>query len=179
MEFLRALSLGEIPREPGLGLFVADGEAIDARTFLRHLSHHRSLPGQVVFVTTPVAFVPTLPADRRVRLADLGSGLFLATVHHGFDERPDVLAALAGLPGLDLDAPTTRYHIARKGPSRAALAALPAWRQALFRLRSRICMTPAEYFCLPQHQLVEVPCDAPIGPRCFVFAATGTARSRR
>lgn len=178
-EFLRVLPLGEIPREPGLGIFVADGEAIDAGTFLRHLSHRGSLPGQIVFVTTPVEFVPRLPADQRAWLADLGNGLFLATVHHGFDERPDVPAALASLPGLDLDAPTTRYHIVRKGPSRATLAALPAWRQALFMLRSSICMTPAEYFCLPQHQVMEVADDTPSGPRCFVFRATGAVRSRR
>ena len=105
--------------------------------------------------------------------------MFLATIRYGFNDRPDVPAALATLPGLDLDGPATRYHIARDGPSRASLAGMPAWRRGLFMLLSKVCTTAAEYFCLPGHRVVEIAADAPIRRRLFVSSTAGAAQLRR
>lgn len=181
VEFLGALPLDDIPREPGVGLFVASADAVDTATFLRYLARYRSLPERVVFVTTCVDDVPTLPASRRARLADLGGSRFLATIHYGFDDRPDVPAALATLPGrdLDLDGPATRYYVARDGPSHASLAGMPAWKRGLFMLLSKVCATPAEYFCLPGHRVVEIAADTPTRRRPFVASTTGAAQFRR
>ena len=179
MEFLRTLPLNDIPREPGTGLFVASADAVDVATFLRYLTRYRSLPERVVFVTTCVDDVPTLPASQRARLADLGGGLFLATIRYGFNDRPDVPAALATLPELDLNGPATRYYVARDGPSRASLAGMPAWRRGLFMLLSKVCATSAEYFCLPGHRVVEIAADAPTRRRLFVSSTAGAAQLRR
>ena len=181
MEFLGALPLNNIPHEPGTGLFVASADAVDTATFLRYLARYGSLPEGVVFVTTCVDDVPTLTASRPARLADLGAGQFPATIRHGFNDRPDVPAALATLPELDLeiDGPATRYYIARDGPSRASLAGMPAWRRGLFMLVSKVCATPAEYFCLPGHQVVEIAAAAPTRRGLFVSSTVGAAPLQR
>jgi KUP system potassium uptake protein len=156
LQFLDCLPLGTISRHPGTGVFIgAEGE-IDANAFLRFVVSKKFLPQHVVFVSMQVEPVPTVPLLEQPELVALGHGIRLIVVHYGFNDEADIPKTLRCVPALDLDAPTTHYHVGASARRHAGRGEMPAWRQWLFVTMGRAGIPAAEYFHLPPDRTTQI-----------------------
>jgi KUP system potassium uptake protein len=109
-------------------------------------------------VAVDVHNVPLVSGRDRVSIDDLGyanDGIFHVTAHYGFDESPDVPAALAlaAQRGLEcaVDLEEASYFVSRIALRRddRDQPAVERWRKSLFLTMARHAANPVEYFNLP------------------------------
>jgi KUP system potassium uptake protein len=120
--------------------------------------HNHTLHEAVLIVAVDVHNIPVVSNRDRVSVDDLGyadDGIFHVTAHYGFDESPDVPAALAmaARRGLEcaVDLEHASYFVSRIALRRddRGQPAIERWRKTLFLTMARHAANPVEYFNLP------------------------------
>jgi KUP system potassium uptake protein len=128
-----------------------------------NIEHNHTLHQQVLIVSVDVGNTPTVRSSERVTVDDLGyadDGIWHITVRYGFDESPDVPAALAPAPLSDLERPVdlegASYFVSRIALRRAdrTQRPIPRWQEALFLTLARHSANPVEYFNRPLERTV-------------------------
>jgi KUP system potassium uptake protein len=129
-----------------------------------NVEHNHTLHEQVLIVSVDARNTPTVPTSERVMVDDLGyadDGIWHVTASYGFDESPDVPAALAIAPLGDLEHPIdlgqASYFVSRialrRGGERTKRR-MARWQEALFLTLARHAANPVEYFNLPIERTV-------------------------
>jgi len=145
-------------RVPGTAVFLTPNVGQTPAALVHNLAHNKVLHQQVLFVSVVSEEVPSVPADGRVAVRELGSGVYWVTARYGFMEEPnvpDVLARL-GRHGLQVPPEATTFVLGRETLIVAGHSALPAWRRHLFALLSRNAVSAAAFFRIPPGQVLEV-----------------------
>jgi KUP system potassium uptake protein len=148
-------------RVDGTAVFLNRGKETAPLALRANVEHNHVLHRQVVIVSIDTEPVPRVPADRRVTVDDLGyhdDGIIHVSARFGYLERPDVLAALAGLDAADtegrIDLGDASYFLSkidlRCGPART----MAMWRKRLFIATSHLTADAAEAFALPRERTV-------------------------
>jgi KUP system potassium uptake protein len=156
LQFLRSLPISRIPRAAGTGIFVAAGGGVDPNAFALFLAAERRLPERVLFVTWHVAHVPHVAIEERVNVTQLGDGILLAAIRHGFNDDIDIPTALRKIDALQVDASSTRYYVTGDGLAGVTIRSMPTWRRWLFAMMSKLCVPAADYFSLPADRTTEI-----------------------
>jgi KUP system potassium uptake protein len=137
--------------------FVADPEIVP-QALLHNLKHNQVLHERNVVLTVVFHDVPRIPDSERVRVEALVPGFWRVHVDYGFQDSPDIPAALllCGAHGLPIDLFECSYFISRDiiVPSRGG--AMPRWREILFATMARNAGNVAEFFRLPDNNVVEL-----------------------
>jgi KUP system potassium uptake protein len=114
VDFIDALLLRQIPRNPGTAVFVSPLGGVDAPSFVRYLARTKRLAKQVLFATLKVELVPHVPCNEQASFVDRGDGVLMATIRFGYCDEPDIPRALTSAAALRWDPATTRYCITRE-----------------------------------------------------------------
>lgn len=158
-DFLREILQQRVTRVPGTAVFM-NGSASRTPAALRHnLAHNKVLHERVVFVTVKTQPAPHVPADRRVDVEDLGSGVYRVKVYYGFMDDPHIPEALesAAAHGLArIDPEETTYFLGRETIITTRRPGMAPWREKLFALISRNATTATAYFGIPPDRVVEL-----------------------
>jgi KUP system potassium uptake protein len=145
----------------GTAIFLNRGSVTAPLAFRANVEHNHVRHEQVVVVTVQIETVPRVADALRVTIEHLGEpddGIAQVTVRFGYDERPNVPAALAEL-GPDqtegrLDLGSATYFLSRIELGLGDKPGMVAWRRHLFIATSYIAADAAEQFGLPHDRTV-------------------------
>lgn len=145
-------------RVRGTAVFLASSTRLTPPSLLHHYKHNKVLHGELILLTIISEDVPSVPDAERVRLEDLGAGMYRLTARYGFMETPKVPHVMdlafnsEGLPRLD----PISYYLGRETLLPTGNAKMMRWRKRLFALLSRNSQTATNYFGLPAGQVIEL-----------------------
>ncbi len=146
-----------VPLQSRTAVFIEHEGGIDANGFAHVLASGRRLAERVLFVTTRVHLVPSVPDAERVDLVALSEGVFVVTLHYGFNDEPNIPRFLSRIEGLELDVATTSYYVTDDRVARGSIRNMPAWQRWIFAMMSRACVSVVEYFRLPADRTTTMP----------------------
>ena len=156
--FVAALAGETIPRCQRTAVyFVADPEIVP-QALLHNLKHNQVLHERNIVLTVVFHDVPRIPESERVRVEPIGPGFWRVGVDCGFQDTPDVPAALLRCrdKGLEIDLFGVSYFISRDIIVPTQGGAMPRWRDTLFATMSRNAGNVSEFFRLPDNGVVEL-----------------------
>ena len=160
--FVDELHAHPVPRVPGVAVFPHPSKETAPLALRANVRHNGVLHATVVVVSARPANVPVVPAERRVRMDDLGyddDGIYHLALTYGFSEVPDIPAALEqavreGLLPADTDLGDASYFLSRATLRHTAAPGMARWRKLLFIAVAHNAANPSEYFGLPGDQTV-------------------------
>jgi KUP system potassium uptake protein len=127
---------------------------------LHNLKHNKVLHEHVLCLTIRVAGAPYVSAEERFVVTQLSASSWVATIHYGFKEDPDVPEVLTHIaqayPEIDLDPPHTSYFLSRQTVVTAKKSAMWRWRRAIFAFMVRNATGSTNFFKIPPDQVVEM-----------------------
>jgi KUP system potassium uptake protein len=148
-----------VARLPGCGIFVTRMSERASPVILHHIEHNRVLHENVILLTVLPTRRPRVPVSERLEIQELGHGFYRVVVRIGFMQRADIPAALRACQkmGLDFCRDQLHYYVGHESLVRrtkdSALSG-PVWEA--FNFMHRMSMRAADYFHLPQKQVIEV-----------------------
>jgi KUP system potassium uptake protein len=170
-DFIEELHDGHraVSRVPGTAVFLNRGKDTTPLGMRALVEHTHALHSTVMIMSVETMKVPHVPVAERLSVDDLGygdDGIVHVTARFGFQDAPDVPAALRQVAGLgigcEVDAEGASYFLSRITVVRSAAPGLRAWRKKLFIALARNAASPIEYFMLPGDRTVvmggHIPC---------------------
>jgi KUP system potassium uptake protein len=147
-----------LQRIPGTAVYLS---AVDGGTPLplnRNVEHNHVLHEHVVLVTSAVKGVPRVSDDERLQITDLGQGITRVVASYGFQEQPDVPAALrlAAGRGVDIDPERASYFLGHVTLNPVGSEGMALWRKRLFAAMSKNSFRASTYLGVPSDRVVEV-----------------------
>ena len=148
-----------VARLPGCGIFVTRMSERASPMILHHIEHNRVMHEHVILLTVLPTRRPRVPVAERLEIQDLGHGFYRVSVRIGFMQRADIPAALRACHkmGLDFCRDTLHYYVGHESlvrRSKDSALSGPVWEA--FNFMHRMSMRAADYFHLPQKQVIEV-----------------------
>jgi len=157
-DFLQSLFIVPPARVDGTAVFFrAEGDGVP-HAMLHNLLHNKVLHERTVFLTVFNADIPTVPPSERVKVTALGHQCYQVNIHYGFKDERDIPAALEMCKdaGLEFDAMSTSYFIARQTVIPRVGSDMALWREALFATMSRNARDAADYYRVPTNRVIEL-----------------------
>ena len=146
-------------RVPGTAIFLnADAE----RTPLAmryNVEHNKVLHEHVVVCSIQTVGVPYVSEEERIEVDDLlipDDGIALVKLRYGFQDEPDVPAALrrTDAHGLHVDVDEATYFLSRVTIASTPGGGMAPFRKRIFTTMSRNAAGRVQYFCLPDERVV-------------------------
>lgn len=156
--FLKDLAEYSPQRTAGTAVFMSITPEGVPHTLLHHLKHNEALHERVLLLSILSAETPTVPAEERVVLDDLGQGFYRIKASYGFMESPNMpnILDLAGKKGVAIDIYTTSFFLGRETLFASGPAPMAQWRKKLFIFMSRNAWNATSFFKLPPDRVVEL-----------------------
>jgi KUP system potassium uptake protein len=161
-EFIDEVHKDPLPRVPGTAVFPHPTKDTTPLALRANVRHNGVLHERVVIVSAHAVSQPTVAAEDRLHVDDLGyddDGIFHITLNYGFSESPDIVAALRqaradGHLEVDCDPDTASYFVSRASLLTTSKGGMSRWRKALFITLAHNAANPADYFGLPAERTV-------------------------
>ena len=156
--FAAMLAQEDVPRCKRTAVyFVADPDIVP-QAMLHNLKHNQVLHERNIVLTIVFHEVPRIAESEQVHVEPLAPGFWRVRVDCGFQDTPDVPAALerCRAQGLPIDLFEVSYFLSRDIVVPARGGRMPRWREALFATMSRNAGSVAEFFRLPDNLVVEL-----------------------
>ena len=156
--FLKDLTGYKPQRIAGTAVFMSISAEGVPHTLLHHFKHNEALHERVLLLSILPAEMPTVAAEDRVRVEDLGLGFYRILAAYGFMESPNVpeILQLAADQGLAVDIYSTSFYLGRETLSATGTAPMAQWRKHLFIFMSRNAWNATSFFKLPPDRVVEL-----------------------
>ena len=158
-ELLHRISSVARVRVPGTAVYLtATGDGAPL-SLTHNLEHNHVLHEQVVLFTARTTGVPHVPPAERLTVRALGHGVTRIYADYGFQDRPDVIAALRQadeLHALDLDLDDASFFLNHVTLLPSSAGGMRHWRKALFVVMQRNATSAARHFGLPSERVVEL-----------------------
>ena len=146
-------------RVPGSAVFLHANVETTPLALRYNVEHNRVLHEHVVIFSAKTAGVPHVPDEDRIEIDSLvftDDGIVLVTATFGFQDTPDVPAALelATTQGLDCDVAEASFFLSKISIRQTRAPGMAAWRKQLFKGISRNSASPVNYFGLPEERVI-------------------------
>jgi KUP system potassium uptake protein len=153
-------SLDQLPmRIDGTAVFMTEATSKTPPMLLHHLRHNRVLHEQVILLTVNTLDVPRVPAADRLKIDDLGHGVYRVQVYYGFMQASNVPVALrfAGEFGLEVDLDQTTVYVGRESliPT-SEVPGMMVWREHMFAFMALNATRATSYYRIPPERVVEL-----------------------
>jgi KUP system potassium uptake protein len=146
-------------RVAGTAVYMHSGVRQTPPALLHNLKHNRVLHERVVLLRVDVQEIPVVETEDRVKVEDLGAGIYAIAVQYGFTQDPHVPAALAQCElqaGIEFKPMETSYFLGREKLVPKAEIGMPKWRARLFAMLARNAQGATDFFRLPTNRVVEL-----------------------
>jgi KUP system potassium uptake protein len=151
----------QLRRAPGTAVFLNRSKETTPLAMRANVEHNQILHEQVVILSIETLPVPSVSAEERFAVDDLGysdDGISHLTARFGYMEQPDVPAALrqapAGTPALPIDVDEASYFLSTIELRAGDAPGMTRWRKRLFLASSHVSADAADYFALPRERTV-------------------------
>ncbi|HEV8661412.1 MAG TPA: potassium transporter Kup [Thermoanaerobaculia bacterium] len=158
--FVTSLRARQPVRVPGTAVFMHRTSEVIPPALLHSLKHYKALHKQVILLTILVEEVAHLRDEERVKIDDLGEGIYCVTGRYGYMEEPDVPSLLERVGAerhLTVPPMDTTYFLGRETlivtPRPSGMA---TWREKIFASMMRNAESAARFFRLPPNRVVEL-----------------------
>jgi KUP system potassium uptake protein len=145
-----------VARVPGVAVYMFKDEGAAPPALMSNLRHNRVLHDAVLLVSVHTEDVPRLVEEQRAAIIDLGKGIVQVRFNYGFMEEPDIPAAIAAHPDIDIDVSNATYFLGRESVTAGKVPGMHPWREELFVLLNRGAANASRFFKLPADQVFEV-----------------------
>jgi KUP system potassium uptake protein len=147
-----------VMRVPGTAVYLFKDAFATPTALLINLEHQSVLHERVVLVSIHVSESPTVPADERLSVHEVGAGVIQVVVSHGFMEESDIVDAMDGveLPGGPFDANNVTYFLGDELIIAGKIEGMHPWREQLFVILDRGADNASRFFKLPPDRVVTV-----------------------
>ena len=156
--FIQSIAQDPPHRVKGTAVFMSGNPNGTPLALLHNLKHNRVLHQRAVLLTVNVIEAPHVSAEERVKVEDLGHGLYRVMARCGFMERvtmAELLTACVPL-GLELRESETTFFLSRETILPSARPGMAIWRERLFAFLSRNAQPATAFFSLPANRVVEL-----------------------
>jgi len=157
------LFLGDLERRPplrvpGTAVFMTGNAKGVPPALLHNLKHNHVLHERVVLLTVITEEIPKVKSGQRLKVEDLGSGLYRMVGRYGFMETANVPKLLeeAGAFGLEFPVMTTTYFLGRETLIPSSRPGMARWREWLFSFMSRNAQSATTFYGIPVNRVVEL-----------------------
>ncbi|MEO8189005.1 MAG: potassium transporter Kup [Acidobacteriota bacterium] len=149
---------GRVYRVQGTGVYMSRTENGVPPALLHNFKHNKVLHRTVALLTVITEDRPLVPDVERVKVDDLGNGLFRVVARYGFMEDASVPELLEGIrqPGLEFPPGDTSYFLGKETIFASRRPGMAIWRERLFALMSRNARSATLFFRLPPNRVVEL-----------------------
>jgi len=156
--FLNDLAKYSPQRTSGTAVFMSIHPEGIPHTLLHHLKHNEALHERVLLFSVLSAETPTIAAEERVQLENLGQGFYRVKAYYGFMESPNIPRVLErlGKKGLAIDIYTTSFFLGRETLLPTGASPMTKWRKHLFIFMSRNAWNATSFFRVPPDRVVEL-----------------------
>ena len=157
-ELLEIAVSRHLTRVEGSAVFMMGAPSGAPVALLHHVKSNRSLQKTVVLLSLMTEEVPSVREVERLRVTELGEGVWRVVGHYGYMESPDATALLLaarerGVP-LDLDAAT--FYFNREMIMPGGDSGLRRWQTSLYAFLTRNARPAKDYFNVPPSQIIEI-----------------------
>jgi KUP system potassium uptake protein len=146
------------PRVPGTAVFLTSSLDTVPTALLRNTDHNGIVHEHVVLLKVQTVGVPHVDDDARIAIERLRLGFIAVTARYGYQDEPDVGAALALAQsrGLDIDLDDASYYVDHVTVLATGSARMARWRKHLFTALYRNATPVARSYHIPPDRVVEV-----------------------
>ncbi len=158
-ELLSLLAERRIPRVPGTAVFLTRTLQDAPPVMVWHIRQNRALHERVLIVTTLTESTPWMRNRERLKVEEIGAGIWRATARFGFMERPDIPSLLgpANELGCKLKLDDVTYYVGHETVVRRRDGkGLPRVVEGIFAYLQRNSVHVSDYFKLPPDAVVEL-----------------------
>jgi KUP system potassium uptake protein len=144
-------------RVSGIAIYLTARRDIVPSALALNLKHNRVLHEFIVILKVATERAPRLPEQDRVSVEKLPAGFEQVTLHFGFAEKPDVLAALRRhADKVGFDVAEASFFLGREVPVPSLRPDVPVWVERLYAFMTRNAVRAPDYFLIPAPQVVEL-----------------------
>ena len=145
-------------RIPGTAVFLTPSLDTVPTALLNNAEHNGIVHERVILVKIHTVGVPHVDEAERVAIERLRLGFVAITATYGYQDEPDVVAALeqAKRQGLDLDLDRTSYYVDHVTILPTGRAHMAGWRKRLFALLHQNSTPVARSYHIPPDRVFEV-----------------------
>jgi KUP system potassium uptake protein len=156
--FMQDIARREPVRVPGTAIFLTSEPSGVPPVMLHHLKHNKVLHDRVVILSLQTRDIPTVPAEERLEIRDLGHGVAVVVAYYGFMETPDMqdLFAEIAAAGIVLKMNETSFFLGRETLLATGKSKLAHWRKQLYIVMARNAQSATTFFSLPPNRVVEL-----------------------
>ena len=146
------------PRVPGTAVFLTSSLDTVPTALLRNTDHNGIVHEHVVLLKVETVGVPHVNDDARIVIERLRLGFVAVTARYGYQDEPDVGAALAlaRRGGLDIRLDDASYYVDHVTVLATGSARMARWRKHLFTALYRNATPVARSYHIPPDRVVEV-----------------------
>ena len=146
------------PRVPGTAVFLTSSLDTVPTALLRNTDHNGIVHEHVVLLKVETVGVPHVNDDARIVIERLRLGFVAVTARYGYQDEPDVGAALAlaRRGGLDIRLDDASYYVDHVTVLATGTARMARWRKHLFTALHRNATPVARSYHIPPDRVVEV-----------------------
>jgi len=149
-----------IVRVKGTAVFMAGIPKGTPLVLLHHVKANKVLHENVVLLSVVTEEVPTVPAEERMEVREIGSGLGVWRViaRYGYMESPDVATLMERVreTGVAVKLNEATYYFNREMVIAGGEAKMWHWQKRLYAFMSRNARPVRDYYHLPPMQIIEV-----------------------
>jgi KUP system potassium uptake protein len=119
---------------------------------------NRCLHRTIVLLSIATEDVPSVPPEERLKLRDIGEGMWRAIGKYGYMESPDVSALLDEIKaaGVPLNPQATTYFFNREMILSGGNSGMWEWEKSLYGILSRNARPAKDYYKIPPSQIIEI-----------------------
>ena len=145
-------------RVPGTAVFLTTSLETVPTALLNNAGHNGIVHEQVILVKVRIAGVPHVPEQGRLGIERLRLGFVAIAVTYGYQDEPDVVAALreAGRQGVEIDLDRASYYVDHVTVLPTGGAGMAGWRKRLFAFLHQNSTPVTRSFHVPPDRVFEV-----------------------
>jgi len=158
-EFVAGIAAKNIPRVPGMAVFLTRTKRDTPPVMVRHVRHNRALHEHLFVLRVEIQSVPWVSSRNRMTIEQVAPNFWRAEARFGFMERPHIpeLLTTSKALGCTVDLGDVTYYVGHETVvGREDGKGLPAWQERFFAVMERNAAHVSDFFNLPNDQVVEI-----------------------
>ncbi len=140
----------------GTAIFLTGDSQSAPIALIQNLKHNCILHKHNIILTVVTSRVPKVSASQRLVFERLTPFMTSAILYYGYMETPDIPAALAATPELEINLNDASYFLGRRTLIPDANRGLPLWQDHIFIAMVSSATNVTDFFRLPPGKVVEL-----------------------